>query len=273
MLTRLIERTGLCRSAMTHQTGFDLHVLRLERGSSDFGRDRLSENYWLLGGAHITNWFRLRLWSDSLVLLLILKCDLNGLSFLVQVDVSYIASIKAQIFLSHWAAVKCLIHSIATGSLCHACHSPLGRWLWTSYLMMMLWRLKSSVWSTCHCSVHDRWLILLRSFQKAVGLLHDLRRVLLVNLTNLDQISVHYFLLCLLAWLLCLHLFLGQCLLQELTHSLLLDVHWSISSCRFLCSFNWHGISLWIEFILVAIDVVFLRLRTELLLALGLSGL
>ena len=273
LLARLIERTGLCRSAMTHQTGFYLHVLRLERGSSDFGGDRLSENHRLLRGAHITNWFRLRLCSDSLVLLLILKCDLNGLSFLVQIDVSYIATIEAQIFLSHGAAIKCLIHTIATGTLCHACHSPLGWRLRTRYLMMMLRRLETSVWSTCHWSVHDRWLVLLRSFLKAVGLLHDVWLVLLVNLTNLDQTIVHYFLLCLLAWLLCLHLFLCQCLLQELSHSLLLDVDWSISSCRFLCSFYRHGISLWIEFILVAIDVVFLCLRTEFLLALGLSRL
>jgi len=106
-----------------------------------------------------------------LVLLLILECDLNGLSFLVQVNVSYIASIKAQIFLSHCAAVKCLIHAIATRPLGHACHSSLGRRLRTSYLMM-LWRLKTSVWSTCHCSVQNRWLILWRSFLKAVGLLH-----------------------------------------------------------------------------------------------------
>ncbi len=65
--------------------------------------------------------------------------------------------------------------------------------------------------------------------------------------------------------LLLFHLFLCQRLFQELSHSLLLDVNWSITSCSFLCSLNGHGICLGIQFVFVSVDTILMSLRPEFL--------
>ena len=76
-----------------------------------------------------------------------------------------------------------------------------------------------------------------------------------------------------LVLLLLLELFLSQSLLQELSNSFLLHIHGliSITTDRFARYIMRYWVPIRIKLISISIDVVLLCLRSELLLALGLS--
>ena len=118
LLSRLIERPCYCSilTCWCHRI-FDGISAGFEASTSNLSRYWLRKNHWLL---HILCWVLCVLWIEmllgfwSLLLLLVLQSYLNSLTFLIQVYVRDIASIKSQILLPHRIWVQCLIHAIST---------------------------------------------------------------------------------------------------------------------------------------------------------------
>ncbi len=95
-----------------------------------------------------------------LIGMLVLKCHLNSLSFFVQIYVCNIAPIKTEVFLSHRAAIKGLIHPITCRSLSHSRYTSLCRGFGSSNVMLL--RLEGAIACASHGTRHRVAIILLR---------------------------------------------------------------------------------------------------------------
>ena len=147
---------------------------------------------------------------------------MHSLALFVKVDVSDIASVEGQVLLPHSVRIECLVHPVASSSVCHTDSTALRRWFGTlSRLVSVAILLPVDRSSRLEASSgHRRLMYTLR----CVGLVHEIY----LNHFSGQQVTVlhggpatH---------LLLFHFLLRQSLFKELSDSFLFDTDGFIAS-------------------------------------------